>query len=118
MPSSVQRIVISGCKTNDIDLYQRHAAALYEELQNVKIDLFVYFAWISQNIFWDGLIIKSSGAAFVPHCQSTFGVIFQQEWPDMTRILPAYVIADAVVALSEMDMKFWEIKNQHFMVNF
>ena len=111
LPSSVQRIVISGCKTNDIDLYQRHAAALYEELQNVKIDLFVYFAWISQNIFWDGLIIKSSGAAFVPHCHSTFGVIFQQEWPDMTRILPAYVIADAVVALSEMDMKFWEIIN-------
>ena len=113
LPSSVERLVIPGCMTNDIDLYQKHAAALYEALKNVKIDLFIYHAWISRNIFWDGLIIKSSGAAFVPHCHSTFGILFQQEWPDMTNILSAYVIADAVVALSEMDMKFWKNFNQN-----
>jgi len=113
LPPSVERIVIPGCMTNDIELYKKHAAALYEALRNVKIDLFVYHAWISRNIFWDGLIIKSSGAAFIPHCHSTFGILFQQEWPDMTNILSAYIIADAVVALSEMDMEFWKNFNQN-----
>lgn len=113
LPSLVERIVIPGCMANDIDLYQKHATALYEALKSVKIDIFIYHAWISRNIFWDGLIIKSSGAAFVPHCHSTFGILFQQEWPDMTNILSAYIIADAVIALSEMDMKFWKNFNQN-----
>ncbi len=113
LPPSVERIVIPGCMTNDIELYQKHAAALYEELKRAKIDLFVYHAWMSRNIFWDGLIIKSSGAAFVPHCHSTFGILFQQEWPNMTNVLSAYIIADAVVSLSEMDMKFWKNFNQN-----
>ena len=113
LPSSVERIVIPSCMMNDINVYQKHAVALYEELKRVKIDVFVYHAWISHNIFWDGLIIKSSGAAFVPHCHSTFGILFQHEWPDMTNILAAYIIADAVVALSEMDMKFWKNFNQN-----
>ncbi len=117
LPENVERVIIPGCMWRDPEQYKKHAKALYHTIIEKKIDLFVYHAWVGRNIFWDELIIKSAGAAFIPHCHNAFGFLFQQAWPRMQNTIAAYLIADGVVVLSEMDKTFWNnFNNNVFLV--
>ena len=118
LPATVERIVIPEYKTDNPDSYAERASVLCNIIKEKRIDLFVYHAWISKTILWDELVIKASGAAFLLHCHSTFGILYQLIWPQMNHILSAYVLADGVVTLSEMDKQFWNhFNNNIWLVN-
>lgn len=106
-PDEVQRIVMPDLKKETADAVMKRAAFFTQTIQKYRIDLVVYHAWMLNTILWDELAIKLSGAAFIMHCHGAFSTEMAVPGRGMRNIVAPSINADAVVALSDVDRRFW-----------
>ena len=118
LPDSVRRITLSDYEEVSFDNYQGKAEAIHRIICENKIDAVVYHEYVSGLMLWDELSVKCSGAAFVAHCHSVFSYPLINPWEKFQEIVSPYILADAVVTLSETDALFWShFNNNTFEVN-
>ncbi len=118
LPRSVKRITLSDYESVTPDNFRGKAEALRKIISENYIDVVVYHEYVSSLMLWDELAVKCAGAAFIAHCHNVFSFPLIKPWTKFQEIVSPYILADAVVALSETDALFWNHFNKNtFEVN-
>lgn len=112
IPGNVRHVVLRHFKTRNKENYIDRARKLSEVLKQESVDIMVYHRWASPIALWDELICKANGVAFVLHTHSNMPN------PNMKNaqflpIISAYILADAVIALTKTDKLFWSHYNDN-----
>lgn len=93
--------------------YQARAKSFYQFINKYNIDLLVYHDWNPENMIWDELLVKLCGVAFIRHCHTVFSLEFYRPSRKMQDYCAPYLLADAVVVLSEPSREFWKYFNDN-----
>ena len=93
--------------------YERRASSIAELINGSKIDLLVYHDWNPVNMIWDELLVKLCGVAFIRHCHTVFSLEFYHPLRKMQDYVAPYLLADAVVTLSNPNKEFWKFFNDN-----
>lgn len=119
LPKEVRRIVIPDYRTINRKNYGKRAKVISRIIRENHIDLFVGHAWVLDILFWDQLLIKSLGTAYIIHCHNVFTINLLNTWADQKSIVAPYYLADAVITLSDVDRQFWIHfnNNVHTVIN-
>ena len=113
LPEEVVRVVLPGHASIEKERYLDHAILLSQALEQYGIDVVVYHDWIMDHMLWDELLIKASGAAFIGHCHGVFCQEFHMLVMGYKKFVAPYLLADAVVTLSDVDRTFWSAFNRN-----
>lgn len=112
LPEGVKRVVL-GVPERTVEEQAARARTLMDACREAQVDVFVYQAWISPQLFWDMLAIKAAGTGFMVHCHNVFSMPLLS--PSTVRAFhssPAiYGMADAVMTLSKADTVYWRSVN-------
>ncbi len=119
IPKGVERVIIPDYRFIRRENYGERASVLAEIMRKYEIDLVVGHAWVLDILFWDQLLIKAMGAAYIVHCHSVFSLNFHNPWNEQCNIVAPYYLTDAVVTLSEVNSQFWKYFNDnvHTVIN-
>ncbi len=93
--------------------YHARAESFYQFINKYKIDLLVYHDWNPGNMIWDELLVKLCGVAFIRHCHTVFSLEFYRPSRKMQDYVAPYLLADAVVTLSNPNKEFWKCFNNN-----
>ena len=93
--------------------YQARAKSFYQFINKYNIDLLVYHDWNPENMIWDELLVKLCGVAFIRHCHTVFSLEFYRPSRKMQDYTAPYLLADAVVTLSDPNKEFWKCFNNN-----
>lgn len=96
--------------------YKRRASSIVELIRKYKIDLLVYHDWNPVNMLWDELLVKLCGAAFIRHCHTVFSLELYRPSRKLQDYVAPYLLADAVVTLSDPNKEFWKCFNDNVFV--
>lgn len=116
LPAGVSREVLPDTDASLRLDYGARGEALAAALDRHDVDLVVYCQWLSPMLPWDLLITKTKGIPFVIHSQGTFTVLAGYGIPEITKLPPAFRLADGVVCLSKTDAAFWRHFNDRVFV--
>lgn len=116
LPENVKRVQVPDFIRSTGDKYAERGKALNRIIQENHIDAVVYHAWQLELMLWDELVIKASGAAFIAHCHNVFSVELLSPWKGQKNLTAPYLLADAVVTLSEVDRRYWSHFNPNVFV--
>jgi Glycosyltransferase len=117
-PEGIRRVYLPDRKKSEGAEYRERGEILERSIRENGIDVVVYHAWTSPLAFWDEMVIKSCGAAFVFHCHNIFTMSLLFARFDLKELATAPALADAVITLSEVDKTFWQnFNNNVFQVN-
>ena len=119
IPEEVERVLVPDYRLIKRENYGERASILSKIMRKYEIDLVVGHAWDLGIFFWDQLLIKAMGAAYIVHCHSVFSLNFHNPWNEQQNIVAPYYLADAVVTLSEVNRQFWKYfnGNVHTVIN-
>lgn len=119
IPEGVERVIIPDYRLIRRENYGERASVLSEILRKYDIDLVVGHTWVLDIFFWDQLLIKAMGAAYIVHCHSVFSLNFHNPCNEQRNIVAPYYLTDAVVTLSEVNSQFWKYYNGnvHTVIN-
>lgn len=111
LPEGVVRYVLPDTFKLTPETRQARFDQFRTALEESGVDVFVHHAWLSFNLFWDLLAVRSLGIPFVEYihgafsCQLVEGRIHEMDQLyHLTRILKS---ADAVISLSHAFNHFW-----------
>lgn len=109
----VERVVIAPFDWKDGEQKRQRALALYNEIRERKIDLFVHQAWNNTSMLWDMLCAKLAGSLFYIHCHNVFSMpLLSESIVNRFFSMPSvYAMADGIMALSETDACYWRHYN-------
>ena len=93
--------------------YERRARSIVKLINDCKIDLLVYHDWNPVNMIWDELLVKLCGAAFIRHCHTVFSLELYRPSRKLQDYVAPYLLADAVVTLSDPNREFWTAFNDN-----
>lgn len=112
LPKGVKRVALGDPERAREKLAAR-ARKLMDACREAQVDLFVYQAWISPQLFWDMLAIKATGAGFAVHCHNVFSMpLLSASTQRAFFSSPAiYGMADGVMTLSRADTAYWRTVN-------
>ena len=86
-------------------------------LREASADVLIHNAWLSFNLLWDLLAVKTAGIPYIQYIHGAFSCQFTEGQPremdqlyTLTRILP---LADHIVSLSKTFDRFWGKINPH-----
>jgi len=113
LPATVKRFIVPDFLTISGKNYDERASIMSKIIKDNNVDLVVYHAWVSHLMLWDELIIKSHGSAFIAYCHGVFSYALMTPWIRYQEIIAPYLLADAIVTLSDVDAKFWECFNDN-----
>ena len=107
----IERIIVPDYSLTTYENYYSRAVAFFNIITEKNIDLVVYHPWVMKFMLWDELVVKSAGAAFLAHCHNMFSLGIFSHWTSYRNITAPYLLADAVVVLSNVDKCFWRYFN-------
>ena len=107
LPEGVQRVVLPSSAEAKPRNYVDRARDIESAIREHDIDVMVYHAWVSKILLWDLLACKTAGAAFVTHCHSSFSQPARSGRTYFADMPAVFHVADAVIALSEVDRAYW-----------
>lgn len=93
--------------------FEKRAVSIVEFLNKYKIDLLVYHDWNPVNMIWDELLVKLCGVAFIRHCHTVFSLELYRPSRKLQDYAAPYLLADAVVTLSDANREFWRCFNDN-----
>ena len=93
--------------------YKSRANSIVELINKYKIDVVVYHDWNPANMIWDELLTKLCGAAFIRHCHTVFSLELYRPSRKLQDYVAPYLLADAVVTLSDPNKEFWKCFNDN-----
>lgn len=111
LPESVRRYVLP----DTFALTEESRIARYDQLQKIlkaeQVDAFVHHAWLSRNMLWDLLAVKTLGIPFVIYTHGVFSCLLSEgNLPDMDELphlAKIYRLANRVICLSDTIATFW-----------
>jgi len=108
LPEGVNRIVIEDSrKTN----FKNRIYSWKKIVEENSIDVVLYAAWEYAIFFWDMLYLKNTDVSVVMHTHGVFSTGLAEMKPSYYMVPNTYRLADAVVALSNVDKAFYEAYN-------
>ena len=107
LPEGVQRVVLPSSAEARPGNYLDRARDIESAIRDYGIDVMVYHAWVSRILLWDLLACKTAGVAFVTHCHSSFSQPARSGRTYFADMPAVFHVADAVIALSEVDRAYW-----------
>ena len=113
LPKSIQRVVLPHNLATNRDNYYTRASFLESKLKEYRVDAMLYHAWVSNLMLWDELTCKVNNVAFIGHCHNVFSLPVLRGYDSVQNVVAPYILADAVVTLSQTDRYFWK----HFNPN-
>lgn len=113
LPDSAVRLTIPDCKTIDRKQYQIRAEAITRIAQEYHVDVVLNHAWVLNMMLWDELVWKANNVAYIAHCHNVFSLPVLRSYENARNYIAPYLLADAVVTLSDTDQYYW----QHFNPN-
>ena len=117
-PEGIRRVYLPDRIKSRGEEYCNRGEILEKCIRENNIDVVVYHAWTSPMAFWDEMVIKSCGAAFVFHCHNIFTMSLLFARIDLKELATPPTLADAVITLSEVDKTYWQnFNNNVFQVN-
>ena len=107
IPDNVQRIVLPNFRNSHCEKYKKRARAWEHVIKEFNIDTILYHSCTCFLLLWDSLLIKGLDCNLVIETHSMFcGSMWYD--PLFSSLLPQiYYLADRVVALSNIDLTFW-----------
>ena len=117
VPASTKRIVLPDTFALTPDSRAARFRLLYRSIRDERIDCFVHHAWLSKNLLWDLLAVKSQGIPFIQYTHGAPSCLLMDEDPSNMDELPhltrIYRLSDRVICLSRAFEAFWH----HFNPN-
>ncbi len=107
LPEGVKRVVIPSFFQITKDNYINRSHQIKKIINEFKIDIFVYHAWLSNILLWDLLSVKLSGCKFVIHCHNIFSMPMLNMRVFFSWLPKVYGLADGVITLSNTDFNYW-----------
>jgi len=111
-PANAKRVVLPHHQHTNKRNYIERVRVWEAAIKNYSIDVMIYHAWVLNMMFWDELVCKANGVAFIGHCHNVFSLPILKGHDSINYIAP-YVLADGMVTLSKTDQYYW----QHFNSN-
>ena len=110
----VIRVGIPAVDESIAENYGRRAQVLTGIISQYEIDAFLYSEWNRPILAWDMLVVKGheTHPAFIVHIHSFSGFLFRLTRDIIRPQRDAFVLADALVTLSETDRIFWSSSNE------
>jgi len=115
LPRNVTRYLLPDTFTLTPETRKLRFAALQSAIESEHIDAFVHHAFLSHNLLWDLLAVKTLGVPFIEYIHGAFSCQFPSGDPAemdqlyvLTRILR---LADRVISLSHSYNRFWQAFN-------
>lgn len=112
-PQNVKRVYIPDFRKYRGEKYNIRAQAIKKCIEENRIDVVVYHAWLYDILLWDEMVIKTAGAAFVVYCHGMFTTRLIDPSKDMKGLVTPIPLVDAVVTLSSIDCSFWNHFNNN-----
>lgn len=111
LPASVRRYTLSDTFLLDEKGRQERYTKIQEILRREQVDVFVHHAWLSRNLLWDILAVKSLGIAYIQYTHGVFSCLLSEGNPkdmdEVTSLADIYRLPDLVISLSKAFDCFW-----------
>lgn len=111
LPEGVQRITLAMNGNSAQRNYKDRGASLEAFIREYKIDIMVYHEYFGRSMLWDLILSKFLNVPFVIYYHNVFSKFIATYEDAFFTIPQAAKIADAVIALSEVDKIFWNAFN-------
>ncbi len=107
IPVSVKRVKLPLFLEANAANYGNRAELLTQAIQTYQVDLMVYHQWLSHALAWDMLACKLLNVPFVLFTHGVYGCMYRWDnrWEIQLPVVAGY--AEGVVALDEIDARFW-----------
>ena len=117
LPEGIHRYELPDTFTPTDETRLSRFRQIQKILLEEKADAFVHHAWLSRNLLWDLLAVKTLGIPFLQYTHGVFSCLISEGNPEDMDILRCltriYRLADGVVALSKTYQAFWQNFNPH-----
>lgn len=100
----VERIVIG----NDLYDDKERLRKLERVLKSKQIDIMVYHAWTSENLFWDMLLCKYCDVPFFVYTHGVFSSIYYYRSSDTPVMYKIYRTCDGIISTTEVSHKYYK----------
>lgn len=108
---AIKRVVIPAMKSRDFENRKERIEAFRAAIFENNIDVMVYNAWVSNDLVFDEMIIKSCGVNLIIHTHNLFCCEVDNSdgyYAHFFSVLPRlYAFVDSVIAISDVDAAWW-----------
>lgn len=115
LPANVTRYLLPDTFTLTTQARKLRFAALQNAIQSEHINAFVHHAFLSHNLLWDLLAVKTLGVPFIEYIHGAFSCQFPsgnpQEMDQLYVLTWILRLADRTVSLSHSYQCFWQAFN-------
>lgn len=101
LPSTTERVILPS------SFKHGRSAKLRKYLKEHNVDLLIHHAAHSNNLFFDGLVTKSLGVRFCITTHEISSLFLLDKCNYLSQFPCLYHIADALIVLNTMDLKFY-----------
>ena len=112
LPPDVTRYQLPDTFRLDPNTRKQRFQTIQRILRNEKADAFVHHAWLSRNLLWDLLAVKSLGIPYIQYTHGVFSCLISEGHPEemdeLRWLTDIYALPDAVICLSETFRTFWQ----------
>lgn len=113
LDSRITRIVIPPYNRRGKS-YRERAGAIEKAILDYHIDTMVYHAWEDRELLaWDMLFCKLYDVRFIIYTHSVFAKLMLSADRKILQLHEIYSLVDAVITLSDVDLKYWSSANQN-----
>lgn len=107
----IKRVVLPAISDSSLDTLEKRIFAFQKSILEYNIDMMVYNAWVNPYLVLDELIIKACNVKLIVHthgvfCSNVISTDHSAAYNSVT-LGKSYVLADLVVALTDVDLAWW-----------
>lgn len=108
LPDKVKRVVLEYSSEIDAREYGKRAVDFKRKLTENRVDIVIYHAWMSRLLFWDLLLVKTTGLPFMVYTHGVFATpyLYIDEQADCLHKI--FQLADGIISLTEVSHRFYQ----------
>ena len=111
VPAGTKRILLPDTFALTADTRASRFRTLRHAIEAERIDCFIHHAWLSRNLLWDLLAVRSRGIPFAVYTHSSPSCLFMDEDPanmdELPHLARIFRLTDHVICLSRTFEAFW-----------
>lgn len=104
IPSDVVRVVLPEAGYNAPEFMYERCAAIVENIKKYDIDAYVIHKWMNDELLWEIMAAKSTGAVTIVETHSTPACMVYENPTMFQPFMKTCALADGVVTLSKTDV--------------